>query len=71
MSVSQGGAGRIEMKTYTIEIWSAGRWQLLIGAPQTFASRAEAQAELRFQAATALPPRLRLVDRTGAVIYSV
>ena len=56
------------MKKYTIEVWADDRWQLLIGAPQTFENRAEAEKRLRFECATRPPRRCRLVNSRGVVV---
>ena len=53
------------MKKYTIETWCDGRWQLLIGVPQRFASRAAAEESLRFEAANR---RCRLVNGKGTTV---
>jgi hypothetical protein len=58
------------MKKYTIECWNTcnGCWQLLLGVPQRFDSRAEAEKRLRFEASTTPPRRCRLVNGKGVTV---
>ena len=55
---------------YTIECWcgEAHGWRMLLGVPQRWSSRAEAEKALRDEAATDPPRRCRLVNGKGTTV---
>lgn len=53
---------------YTIETWCQDSWQLILGAPTRFGSRAEAEERLRYESSTNPPRRCRLVNGRGSTV---
>ena len=56
----------MKLKKYTIQCWCAGEWKLMLGTPDRFSSRAQAEERLRFEAGD--DRRCRLVNGKGTTV---